>query len=487
MFFKSMLVIVLFNIGTILALDSVKLKDVIDSKGIGEINVLKNISITELESFRLDCSGNLIFAVDVNEAASGTEKSTSQGITLKVVKLVIEFNDNTTKIFSQFHTQTQALVAAENEENRTLYYTMLGNTGSNRITSNKIKSQFDSALEIEVQQSLLNANSVMLIVELLQTNVSLGDPEAFYDFSNGFEDVAIINSTDANYLVVNDFGQEEAPVVIEVFPDAVEEDNNTVISTIYYPSSNTFCTVAFEDLYPSRGDYDFNDLIVNYRVMMGLNSEGNVIKISGVSYLIARGAGLDSNFHLRIESEGYSFQGNAQVIRTNPISLNTSNRSEILEEIDLVLFESTKTIFSSNEGFAFTNTDLASSFKVGPKSEFNVYLSQPVPISAFSAVPFDPYIYLPINGLEVHLPNKTPTLASNNYNMGFTSFLDNYGYPFAILIPEEWSYPIEYVNLTEAYPRFIDHVLSGQSTDSDWYQFPVDSKTKKNIKDQWKW
>ncbi len=32
----------------------------------------------------------------------------------------------------------------------------------------------------------------------------------------------------------------------------------------YLPSENTYGTMAFEDLWPSEGDYDFNDMVVNY-------------------------------------------------------------------------------------------------------------------------------------------------------------------------------------------------------------------------------
>lgn len=469
------------------SIESVKLSDVITSKGVGDINLLKDISVTDIEAYRLDCGGNLIFAVDVNEAASGTEKASSQGVTVKSVKLVIGYTDNTTDEFTSFHTRTQAIVAPEGSTDRALYYTLLGDTGSSRITTNSVRGEFDSVLEVSVQKNLTNVESATLLVELLQTNVDLGDPEAFYDFSNGFEDLAILNSTDAGYLIEEEFGQEEAPVVIEVFPDPIADPSYEIVNTIYHPSSTTYCTVAFEDLYPSRGDYDFNDLIVNYQVSMGLNADGDVVKISGVSYLIARGAGLDSDFHLRIKSEGFTYEGNVEIIRTNPISLNTTTRAEILSELDLVLFESTKNIFAANEGFAFTNTNSESGFKKGPKSEFTIYLSQPVPLSSFADLPLDPYIYLPSSGLEVHLPNNDPTPNSNNVLQGFTSFIDDYGYPFAMLIPEEWSYPVEFVNLTEAYPNFINYVLSGQTQDIDWYQFPQSTKTKQHNKDQWTW
>ena len=382
MYYIRFLSIIMISIASMSAVESLRLKDVIKSNGIGTINLFKDITAEQLEGYRLNCGGNLIFAVDVNEAANGSEKASTQGVTLKTVELQVKLSDGSDEVYHNFNTQTQALVAPEKSTTRSIYYTMLGETGSSRITGSGIRDSYDSTLEVDIQNDLSDVISAVLYIELLQTNGDLGDPEAFYDFSNGFEDIAILSSNDANFFNTENFGQDEAPVVIEVFPESVNTSTLlSVKSTIYYPSSNTHSTIAFEDLYPDRGDYDFNDLIVNYQVAVGLNSDGAVVKISGESYLIARGAGLDSNFRLRISIDNYVFQGNVLIKRTNPVSLDTVSRFEILTEIDLLLFESTKTIFTSNDGFAFTNTNLESSFKQGPKCEFTIYLDQPIPFS----------------------------------------------------------------------------------------------------------
>ena len=100
------ILVIFINICTVNAIDSTSLKDVITSKGVGSINLLKDISSVQLETYRQGCAGNLIFAVDVNEAASGTEKASSQGITIKTLSLDIIFSDYSTKSFTLFHTQT---------------------------------------------------------------------------------------------------------------------------------------------------------------------------------------------------------------------------------------------------------------------------------------------------------------------------------------------------------------------------------------------
>ena len=72
---------------------SYRLTDTIDI-GSGDIDLFNpqdpHVVVTGalLESLRQNANGELIFAVDVNEAASGMEKSTSQGVTVENAVLI---------------------------------------------------------------------------------------------------------------------------------------------------------------------------------------------------------------------------------------------------------------------------------------------------------------------------------------------------------------------------------------------------------------
>ena len=93
-------------------------------------------------------------------------------------------------------------------------------------------------------------------------DVSLGDPEAFYDFSNGYEDIAIVTAEDAGYLDELEPGIVGAPLVLPEDTVATQDGG-----TAYYPSLTAYYIAAYEDMFPYRGDYDFNDLVVGYRVL----------------------------------------------------------------------------------------------------------------------------------------------------------------------------------------------------------------------------
>jgi hypothetical protein len=272
------------------ALDSIQLTDVVKSNGTGSIDFLKDVTPASLEAFRQEGAGSLLLAIDVNEAASGTEKASSQAITLKSVVVSVTVGGTTTD-YAVYETATQAIVASVGTTQRTAYYTVIGDAGSNRITSNSFQSKFDGVLTISIGQDLSAATAVTAEIVFLDTNVSLGDPEAFYDFSNGFEDLALLNQVDADFLEVLAPGRDEAPTVILTNPPVVLD--LVPAAWVSSPSGTGFYTVGYEDLFPALGDYDFNDLLVSYRINQGFNQAGELVEINGVSFLITRVAAQD--------------------------------------------------------------------------------------------------------------------------------------------------------------------------------------------------
>ncbi len=62
--------------------------------------------------------------------------------------------------------------------------------------------------------------------------------------------------------------------------DAYDEYPNdaTRAFNTYYPAANSVATIAFEDLWPTLGDYDFNDLAVNFNIQQVQDPNGQVIE-----------------------------------------------------------------------------------------------------------------------------------------------------------------------------------------------------------------
>jgi len=472
---------------------SVQLTDVIKSNGTGNIDLFKDTTAANLELLRLDNGGELVFAVDVNEAADGSEKASSQGITIGSAWLLFTIGGVDYQ-YTAFSTTTQTLVAVQGSTNRMLYYTMVGDTGSNRITpatTSDLVATMDATLGFPVDRDISAATQATLVVQLLDTNAALGDPEAFYDYSNGFEDIAIINAADAAYLNDLAAGVASAPLVLPAETYFTEGGGGTA----YYPSLTGFYLAAYEDLFPNRGDYDFNDLVAGYRVYTELDTNGNIVAIGGEGYLVARGSDYSHDWHLRIGlppsasgSGSYSVYtpGGAILMPGYPRDFN------LLGDIDIIPFADTRSLWTDVDATSgieyFVNTDWKRPMLQGHKFTFHVPLDSPLAIGALDMPPFDPYLYVRNTAYEIHLQGKTPVLAgSRNVQDGLTEFTDDNGYPFASVFPEEWQLPSEYNDLGEAYPDYLEFIFSGRTAKTNWHTRPAANWTRPVNPGHWKW
>jgi LruC domain-containing protein len=456
-------------------LSSVRLTDVIKSQGTGNIDLFKDLTASQIEQLRIDNDGVLVFAVDINEAASGTEKASSQAVAIKSVRLTVGFADGSQLVYDSADdccfSETQALLAEAPDDTRNLYYTLLGESGSSRITSNNtVQDVFDSTLKIEVADALDAATSAKLYIVLLQTNDSLGDPEAFYDFSAGFEDLALLNATDTAFIDNYAAGREEAPTVILTNPPEII-DPLAVANWNYFPSASSFFVVGYEDLYPQKGDYDFNDLTVAYRVQYGMNADGDVVAIQGLAYLITRGSAYSHDWRLRIglpaDASGTLSCTTYPNYRTDPTlgqPCSAADGSSIGAELDLTVFQNTRILFPDPAGSLFVNTQRLYSapwnlkFFNGPRSEFRLDLVSPVPISGILPAPFDPYLHVLDTDRIVRLMEVDP------------AYQDSNGFPFGMLLTDSWKPPLEFTDTAVAYPLFSDFVSSEGNSSSNWYE-----------------
>ena len=458
---------------------STRLKGVIE-KGLGDIDLLKasvqsrNLTMAQLEAFRQDNGGKLAFAVDVNEAASGSEKASSQGITVESARLEVTTSAGIVT-FDQFSTQTQTSVSQVGQGSRSIHYTLIGDAGSRQITGSTSSdidgSSFDATIRIPVAIDLSTASAARLVVKLLETNPALGDPEAYYDYSNGFEDVAIVTAADAALLDQLAPGQADAPLVL-----TTGTSTGDTVSTVYFPASNDYYLAAYEDQFPARGDYDFNDLVVAYRVAFDLDASGNAVAITGEGYLVARGGGFDSDWHLRLPMQsGASGSGTVTVYAPDQSAPMTGYPRKVSFNgpADLRVFVGLRTLWQS-AGSAFVNTPKDQAPIRGHRFRFALRLDKALPQSQLPQPPFDPYLSVYNTGSTIHVSD------------GRTGSVDSAGFPFAMILPSGWNIPVEFMDLGLAYPDFVGFV-GGDPNKQSWYQRPAAERTKSVSQAIWQW
>lgn len=456
------------------ALDSVRLTDVVKSNGSGSIRPLKNATSQALEAYRVEHGGRLVFGVDVNEAANGTEKSSCQGIAIKSAGLTVTYNDGTKASYTldagQVFSETQALVAEKGTGSRLLRYTLLGESGSSRITSsNAIQDAFDSTLTVLVDAPLHDtaanrfAVDVVLDIVLLPTVDTNGDPEAFYDFSGGYEDLALLNRPDTVFLDAYAAGRNEAPTVILTNPAPEPEPGPDGIQTWNsFPGADTYYLVAYEDLYPQVGDYDFNDLVVAYRVRHGLNANNEVVAIEAIAYLVARGAAYSHDWHLGIRLPSLASGTLACSISTpgsaGPVPCSDANPTTISGSVDATMFADTRAIFPDPLVYSgFVNTSSGRAYTNGPRAVLTIALDVPLSPGAVGSAPFDPWLRVRDTGRTVKLLEVDP------------KYTDANGNPFGMLMPGDWRWPYERIAIDSAYPSFRDFVSTRGGSSSNWY------------------
>jgi hypothetical protein len=194
------------------------LTDVIN-RGDGVIDVFKDVSGAELQQYL--GGESLYLGVDLNEAASGNESSTSVGVAIKEMELILQTTNGDIS-YTEFFTNTSAMIQEQGAAQAQEYYTLFGNAGGNTITSSTSGfdiSTFDDVIEFRSIQVSGEITGAQLRVTFLDTAATGGENETYFDYSAGFEQFAILTSTDATALEGANIGLGDAPANISYSVD----------------------------------------------------------------------------------------------------------------------------------------------------------------------------------------------------------------------------------------------------------------------------
>lgn len=223
---------------------------------------------------------------------------------------------------------------------------------------------------------------------------------------------------------------------------------------VRYPAEGSY-TIAFEDLYPSKGDADFNDYVFSLSHEEELNAQGQIVTLRGNYTHIAKGAGYNHTLNIRLPNTAGASLSLLQKSSAGVEKLNTTRVLSANEDIQL-LGNSKNTISQSN-------TSAKQTFKAGDNLEFSVNFAAAVNRTELGAAPYDIYLYVQNTKHEIHFAGKY-TKAD-----GSDLFLDSDGFPWAILLPSDWRWMLETKNIHNAYPDFKDWYSSKGTSSLTWY------------------
>ena len=330
----------------------------------------------------------------------------------------------------------------------------------------------------------LKAHTVLLYdTESQQVVLGLEDmlrtyPGCDHDFNDVLFTVSsnpptAINPENLEELVLNpDSDQDGLPDSQDAFP----QDSERAFAQ-KYPEDGSYYTLAFEDNWPAQGDYDMNDLVVKYRYEQVTDVQGNIKDLTGYYQVTARGAELHNAFALEIPGTQYQDLQKA--------TLTTNNKTRTLSpetEQDHLVFQIIEdaTQWTPAPGCKFFNTRTQCTASTPDTLRLDLTFTQPMRTTEIGFAPYNPFIYrTDQRGLEVHLPNHSPTRKASVSRFGSQDDASNLAtgntykttsnLPWALNIPSSWEHPIEQQPISKAYLRFKNWAESSGSQNNDWF------------------
>ncbi|MBL4662010.1 MAG: LruC domain-containing protein [Flavobacteriaceae bacterium] len=249
----------------------------------------------------------------------------------------------------------------------------------------------------------------------------------------------------------------------------------------YYPSANKTATLAFEDLWPAQGDYDFNDLTLAFNIHKVLDANNKVVDYNVKMKVRSVGASFDNGFGWQFDdlvpSDVKSVNG--QILVRSLITRSANNTEASQSKAVIIAYDSPEPSMQRAAGSMF-NTISANGIGTSDTIRISIEFQNPVLDSKLSIDKFNPFIFTNRRrGYEVHLKDFVPTSLATTSLFGTDSdrsvpssgkyYANANGMPWAILIPVDFAYPTERTDITEAYNFFDDWATSGGATNTNWY------------------
>jgi len=297
----------------------------------------------------------------------------------------------------------------------------------------------------------------------------------FYITSNPIE---AIDNTDV--LIFDPIQADTDGDGISDLNDDYPDDPQRAINS-YFPSSNTYGNLSFEDLWPKKGDYDFNDMVINYRYLQIQNGDNKVVEIQAEFVVKAVGAGYKNGFgfELPIASSlissvtGYNNDYGLVSLNSNGTEANQSNAV-------IIVFDNVYNIFPAiSHGYINTKTDMS---YVSPQTvNINIIFTQPIDASQLGLPSYNPFIFVDEDrGREIHLPNHSPTNLMDNTYFGTEDDNSNPGLnryykttnnlPWVMDIIEDFDYPLETKAILNCHLKFDLWVQSSGADYNNWFK-----------------
>jgi LruC domain-containing protein len=296
-----------------------------------------------------------------------------------------------------------------------------------------------------------------------------------YDGANN----AAIYCTDVGYGPTLDADGDGVPDSYDDYAN----DNSRAFNNLI-PSSG-YSSLGFEDLWPGQGDYDFNDLVLGYRINTITNAQNKIVETKADFVIRAIGGSLRN---------GFGFQLTGCTIPASAITCTGSNLTEdyislLSNGLESQQAKPTIIVFDNAFQSSLKSTSIFG-MNVQPGEPFHVpdtvkiHLTYPpntYSLSQLNFTSFNPFLIVnKVRGKEIHLADFPPTSLADPAYFGTSSDFSNpssntyyktrNNLPWALNFPVTFDYPSEKQDIMNAYLKMADWAQSGGTQYMDWYK-----------------
>jgi len=248
-----------------------------------------------------------------------------------------------------------------------------------------------------------------------------------------------------------------------------------------YPGPGQFGTLVFEDLWPGKGDYDFNDLVIDYNFRQITNPQNQVFEIEATFVLRAIGASYRNGFGFSLNTSPENIaEITGQILTKDILNLNANGTEAGQSLATIMVFDDAFSVLKHPGGGTGVNTNPDQPFAQPVTISMKITFNDPVPFANMNSAPYNPFIF--INGnraKEVHLPMHPPTDLADMSLLGTVHddsdpfqlkyYASDQYLPWALNIPVSFYYPKEKEDITKAYLNFTMWANSRGEQYPDWY------------------
>ena len=249
----------------------------------------------------------------------------------------------------------------------------------------------------------------------------------------------------------------------------------------FVPGLNEYGSLAFEDLWPSTGDYDFNDLVVDYNFNQVRNAENEIVELQAKFMLRAIGGSFHNGFGFELPiSQELVASVTGQELNEGIVSVRANGTEEGSDNAIIMVFEDAWN-YLRVFGVSFVNTRTDEEQTDPYPFNITITFTRGLSEEELGVVPFNPFIFVnATRSREVHLFGHTPTALMDLDLLGTDDDFSNPGrgqyfktvsnLPWALDIPSTFEYPEEKNPVDEAYLNFIEWAETSGQSKNDWYQ-----------------